>query len=371
MPYLTTKSHIKTLHLDTELTWRGGENQIKILIDGLGKAVENHLAAPPNSAISRKLGNTIPVKELPMSGLSLLPTAWKLKIYCQNHGIDILDAHTSKAHSLALLIKKFLPEIKLIVHRRVDYRPSHNAFSRWKYRTPLVDHYIAISHAIRNILRQEGINEQIITTIPSAVLPPPPIGKSQIEQLKKNLQIPSHCQIMANIGYLTPQKGQETLLKALPLVIQSFPHFHCLIAGDGPLRQTLEKQAESLKIGKYLTFLGIRDDVPLLLQAADILVMPSNDEGLGTSILDGLLANCCVIATKVGGIPEIIRHEETGLLSPKGDEVALAQNLLRALRDKKIASEMAKKGHQFIKENFSVDQLVTNTKNIYEKIIMD
>jgi glycosyltransferase involved in cell wall biosynthesis len=168
---------------------------------------------------------------------------------------------------------------------------------------------------------------------------------------------------------MTSQKGYETLMHALKILLEDEIPFHCFVAGDGPLRQKIEKMRIDFGLDHHLTFLGWIKQVPEFLSALDILVMPSNFEGLGTLILDGTYAGCCVAASDVGGIPEMIIHEKTGLLSPVGGAEVLAENLKDLISNSDKCSRLVSAARDHINKNFSLSSMVTGNLQVYSEII--
>ena len=363
---------MKVLFVDTERTWRGGENQMKLLIEGLQKrSVSCFLAVQRGSEAQRRLGQALPTLALPLKGPAMISSAFRLVRFCREQGIDVIDTQSSGAHNIGLMVKWRLPALKLVVHRRVDYVPHAGRLNRFKYTTPLVDRFVAISQAIGGILADYGIARGRISVVHSAVSEPPSLSGTKDDckkELCRELGISPALPLISCVAYLTEQKEHRTLLDALAVLKGAGVPFHCLLAGDGPLRQDLEKQAQALGIAGDVTFLGIRSDTRRLLVASEIFALSSGFEGLGTSILDALFADCCVVATAVGGIPEMIQDGKTGLLAPRGDGAAFGARLITAIRDPALATTLARNGRAFIAERFHVDRMVEGNLAVYREL---
>lgn len=369
-----TRMNLNVLHIDTESGWRGGENQLRLLVIGLAKrGVVNHVAARPGSAVAMRLKEaganivTTPAR----GGFSPL-AALRLARYCDQHKIQILHSHTGNAHSLGLLIKRLRPQLKLVVHRRVDYAPGRGLFSRHKYLTPAIDTYVAISEAVRRILIEYGIQPERIALARSAV----PIGRhASIDrqvtrrQFAQAYGLDPNMLWIGNASALTHQKGYETLLASFAKLKQQGLPFHGLIAGDGELRDALERQRIALGLEHDVTFLGFIDRVDQFLVALDILAVPSRFEGLGTIILDGIDAGLCVVASAVGGIPEIIKDGETGLLAPVENVDLLSIQLKRAALDANLRQSLNAAAKEHVAELFSVDAMVEGNYAVYRRLI--
>jgi glycosyltransferase involved in cell wall biosynthesis len=174
---------------------------------------------------------------------------------------------------------------------------------------------------------------------------------------------------IGNASALTAQKGYDTLLDAAALLRQSGAPFHLFIAGDGELRQSLLKQCAHLNLEDKTTFLGFIDDVPRFLAGLDILSVPSKFEGLGTILLDGLAAGLAIAASRVGGIPEVIIHGETGLLSTAGDAAGHAANLLQLIRQPQLRQRLNTAGRQHIAAEFSLAAMVGGNLDVYRELL--
>jgi glycosyltransferase involved in cell wall biosynthesis len=363
---------LKILHLACEKTWRGGENQLRLLIEGLTKrGIESHVATLADTPTATRLGSLVPTVTVRRAGYHP-SSAYQLSRYVLNNNITILDAHTSQTHSLALLVKWFAPTLKLVVHRRVDNPIKSNPLTLWKYRTPLVDHYVPISDAIKRILVSIKIPESKITTVKSAVEIPsfnPSAKMAAKKHLGQRFGVDPHQVFLGNASALDLQKDPVTLLEACRNLNQKNIPFHCFLAGDGPLASQLRQQILDLGLSQRVTLLGFEENVPEFLLGLDILAFPSINEGLGTVLLDALAAGCAVVATDVGGIPEIIVDQKTGLLVPPKDTVKLAEGIERLLFDDGLAARLASQGLKHIKANFSLDSMVDGNLKVYQRLL--
>lgn len=369
---LPEKLELRVLHLITEKTWRGGENQVRFLLEHSPSEIKWHLAAPKDSIAASRFEGLAQICFLETKGLGLLRSILHLDRYCRDHGIKIIDCQSSKGHSIGLCLKWLDKTRKLVVHRRVDYTPGSNWFSRRKYKSPLIDRYIAISDAIARILDDYGIDKQKVKTVHSAVDDSPfhNLDKAKAKtELCEELGLDLANPLISNVAYHTEQKGQETLIRALALLKKQNLSFSCLLAGSGHLTNSLKALSRSLDLTDCVHFLGIRNDVPKILAASDIFAFPSNKEGLGTSLLDAAHASCAIAASDIGGIPEIVIHEQTGLLSPVKDEKAFAKNLGLLLSDLGFARTLSKRAKEHAMKNFSVQTMAAGNVRIYEELL--
>lgn len=360
---------IKVLHIDSEKSWRGGENQMALFIKGSASQVESFLACPEDSIASKRLESHARIIHVKFKAMQLLSSASYLAQLCKRESISIIDCQSSKAHSLGLLLKYMYPPVALIVHRRVDFAPGSGYFNRLKYLSSRVNKFVPISHAIAKILQDYGIPKESISTVRSATEDVAFRGLTQSacrSELAKELGITDGIPLVINVAYHTEQKGIPTLIYALAKLRDQGVPCLALLAGDGELHQSLIALAKSLSLREdHIRFLGIRSDIPKLITACDVFAFPSNKEGLGTSLLDAIHGGCAVAASNVGGIPEIILDQQTGLLSEPGDSDGLARNIRKILSDSALKERLILQAKDHVNAKFSVETMVRENLAIY------
>lgn len=370
---------MRILHIGTEKTWRGGENQIRLLVEGLNQrqAAQSWIAYPQGSQGLKRFAELGPVVALPSSSSADPRSVFLLAAAVKAHGIQLLDAHSSGAHSLALWVKALHPELKLVVHRRVDNRLKPRWSTRRKYLTPAVDHFVAISRFIGRMLGDFGVAAQKVSVVRSAVDPLPYQTLERKlcgEKWRHRLQIPDQTLLLGSASALSSQKGPDVLLQALSQlgrISSSAPSrpWHCLIAGEGEMRPQLEQMVRELKLSSQVTLTGFVREIPELLSALDILLLPSRNEGLGTLVQEAMLAGTPVIASAVGGIPEMVHSGETGLLVPPEDPSALAQAIQKMRGEEKLRGQLVAAARQLINTDFSLNSMVEGNLAIYRSLL--
>lgn len=359
------------LHIDTERGWRGGQNQVKLLCEGLTARGDAHchLAALAGGELGGRVGKGVKIVPL-ASGRGWQPiTARRLAQYCRKNKIKIVHAHSSHAHDLGLLIKVWAPELKLVVHRRVDYAPANNFVSNLKYRSSKVDKFVCVSHAIARVLEGAGVAAARVATVHSAVekfaVTKADLIAAKRSEILREVGGDLAAPLLVNVAALTEQKDHATLLRALARVKAAGVKFTCVIAGDGELRAELDAQRRAAGLGDCVHLLGYRKDARELIAAGDAFVLSSEDEGLGTVLLDAALAKRCIIATAVGGIPEIVIDGQTGLLAGRAADQGLAQLLQLVITDPALRQRLGEQAYTFVDQNFSVKNMVAGNLKIY------
>jgi glycosyltransferase involved in cell wall biosynthesis len=185
---------------------------------------------------------------------------------------------------------------------------------------------------------------------------------------RRELGLPPEGPVVGTVGRLVPIKGHTWLVRAVPFVVAEFPEARFVLVGDGPLGAGLRKLAEGLGVGRHVVFLGTRQDVPECLAALDLFVLPSLNEGMGRALVEAMAVGLPVVATRVGGVPDIVAHGTTGLLVPPQDAEALAAAVLELLRDRKRMAAFGEAAGRSIDERFDVRTMVSNLERLYETV---
>jgi glycosyltransferase involved in cell wall biosynthesis len=347
--------------------WRGGEQQASYLIQGLlERNVQVYAVGRPHSEFSRR--HTALLKDdLIASSLRNemdIFSAIKVSSFIKEKKIDILHAHTSHTHTIACLARMIAGRGKVVVSRRVDFKPKLSWINRKKYRWP--DHYVAISIAIKNILIDFGIQENQIAMVHSAIDP----ARFDVAPCnREDLGFPEDVFLWGNVAHLVPHKDHATLLRGFAKVIKQTPKANLCIVGPGKLESELKALSNELGLGDHVKFLGRRDDVPSLLKMFDGYVMSSNEEGLGTSVLDAMASKLPVVGTDAGGLPEMIKDEETGLLVQSGNFTQLGEKMVAMMKNKDLQKRVVQQATQMIEDEYLVDRMVEGNLAVYESLM--
>lgn len=358
---------MRVLHLDEQTGWRGGELQASWLMQGLAKrGHEVWLAARSGSRFLTDAHGGAAITPVPMPLRSELDFGSVLRLagLVKRNGIQIIHAHTSHTHTLACLVRMLCPGTKVVVHRRVSFPPKTDIINRWKYRAP--DCIVCVSGKVRDVLVEAGLQESQLRLVHSAV----DVERLNVDAADRQaLDVPEDAPLIFSAGALVGHKDHATLLDAFVIVLEEFPDAQLLIAGEGELHASLEQKARTLGISASVRFLGQRDDVPAITQAADLYVSSSWSEGLGTSVLEALGCGTPVVATDAGGVGEMVLNGETGLLVPARDPRLLAEAMLEALLQPERSVELARKGRRLVTKQFGVDRMVEGNIAVYESLL--
>lgn len=185
--------------------------------------------------------------------------------------------------------------------------------------------------------------------------------------LRAEYGIPADAPIVGVVGRLETEKGHPTLFQAWPAVLAAEPDAHLMVIGEGSRIDALRELAAGLGIAERVVFTGRRDDIPAVTKSFDVAVLPSYREAQGLTILEAMALRRPVVASRVGGIPEMVEDGVTGLLVPPADPPALAAAIVRLLRDHQLADILARNGHELVRERFRVEQMVDAVAALYEE----
>jgi len=358
-----------SLHIDTARTWRGGQNQVLLTV--LGLRTRGHrtvLVAHPDGELARRAGEGHDLVRLAPAHEVDFAAAFRLARVLRELGPDVIHAHDPHAVSMASMALSTLSDRHrpvLIIARRVDFHLKRNAFSRWKYKQ--VDAAICSSNAIRTMVVEDGIAEASAFTVYEGIQIDR-ISEHPVTDVHKELWLTPGAPVVGNIAALVPHKGQRYLVDAAPTVVRAMPDTQILIFGEGDLRPALVRQIKRLGLEHHVRLVGFRPDILAFLEGLDLFVMSSITEGLGTSILDAMAASKAVVATTAGGMPEAVEDGVTGLLVPPHNAAALAEAILRLLRDAPLRRRMGEAGLARVRAQFSVDRMVDETLAVYGRV---
>jgi glycosyltransferase involved in cell wall biosynthesis len=359
-----------SLHIDTARTWRGGQGQVMHTVMGLRARRERAaLVAHPEGELYRRMSEGTDLIPLAPRNEIDLAAAWRLSRVIKQLKPDIIHAHDPHGVAMAataLSIASPSPEPPLVASRRIEFRVGHNSFSKWKYGR--VSCFVAISEAVRERLIGDGIPRNKTTVVHEGV-DVERIVHLHTANVHAAFFLPTHSPVVGNIGALVPQKGQQHLVDAAAIVVRAVPDARFVICGDGELRPALEEQIKRKHLERHVFLAGFRPDVLELLKDFDLFALSSLQEGLCTSLVDAMAASKAAVATRVGGVPEVVEDGETGFLVPARDSEAMADRIVALLKDKTRRTRMGEAGLARARKLFTVDRMVEGTIAAYKRVL--
>ncbi len=381
---MSTAGCCKVLHLITNVIVGGATDNTLVTVAGHDRSrFSVHLAAgleegewlarAQNSAdVFHPIGSLVrsphPIRDL--------KALWELIRLFRQEQFDIVHTHTSKAGLLGRWAAKLagVPIIVHTIHNNAvnDYMPVWERqfyLGLEKSVRPCTDWFITVCELNRQQNAQMGLlrweqSQTIYSGIDFRTLDRP----IDLQLQRRAFDVPEGWQTIVMVARLMPQKAPHLLISAFAQVLQHCPKTLLLLVGDGELRPTLTTQAQSLGVAQQVRFLGFRDDVPEILKLADVFALSSLWEGLGRSMTEAMLLGKPVVVPKIYGIPEIVHHNETGLLFPVGDVEQLATHLIDLLQHPEQRERLGQNAKRLTRELFDAKIMVQQIEQVYDQL---
>jgi len=369
---------IKILQLSSVFVDRGVERIILWLFQFLPKErFEVHIAALRNHVpLANRLreNGTQIVDVIGMRNSLDFFALFRFFKYIKKMKPDVVHIHHFRTAVLCRPLLKLakVPVVIYSVHNRWGSK-IHFALDRWTTRFGNVT--VPFSQAVKRfLLEEEKLN-------PAWVRDPIYIGidvekfsrdfPSEIDGLKKELDLVDEGPVIGFVGALAPQKGLVFLIEAVAKLRTRFPNIKCLLIGEGEQESELKTKIQQQQLDANFVFLGQRYDIPALLKLMDVFVLPSLWEGLPQVVLEAMAARTPVVATNVCGTPEIIENGRNGLLVPPENADQLAEAISKILEDSTLRQRLIENASQTINTKFRVSQMVDNFAALYEQLLKE
>ncbi|MBV8990914.1 MAG: glycosyltransferase [Solirubrobacterales bacterium] len=296
-------------------------------------------------------------------------TPWaKLLRYLRSESVDVLHAHKFGSNVWASLLRGPARTPVAIAHEHTwsyEGQPVRRFLDRALISTRC-DRMIAVSQLDRRRMIQiERIDPQRIEIVPVGIPPRPMMG----HDVREELEIPVGAPVVTAVGHLRPQKAFEVLLEATAVLRPSMPSLRVLMVGDGPERTKLEGLIDSLNLRDSATILGVRRDVMDVLAASDIAVCCSDFEGSPQAVIEYMAAGKPVVATRVGGLPDLVEDGVTGVLVEPRSPTHLARAIGDLLARPERATEMGARGKERQRSEFTIDVTLARLEALYHQLL--
>lgn len=354
----------------------GSPKALLDLVAKLDREIYNPiLIAPEDGPLAENFrmlaGKTFFRKSVSLSGtnvLKFLKSVYEFNKFYRSNNISLLHFNNVGWRDSAVVAAK-LCKLPIVLHLHNNYDPEHISGNFNFY---LCDKIIIVSDSMRGSFCSHPRIFRKIICIHNGV-----DFQKFIEgagTLRQTLPVGKNALIVGYVGQLCKRKGVDLLIKASVAVVRQYPDTFFIIAGaDGVGEEGYTLKMKSLAdesgVAHRFLFLGKRTDVPEVMNACDLLVVPSRLEPFGKVIIEAMACRKCVVGSNVGGIPEIIHDGENGRLVPTNDVTALENAILEILGDGVLREKLACNGHRTVHENFSIDALVDKTQNVYSSLM--
>ena len=354
---------LKILHIDPEKGWGGGESQVLGLLGYLSRrGHRNHLLGHPEGPLLREArGSGVEAFPLTVRNDIDFRPVFSLKRLIRKERYDIVHFHTKRAHALSLWLGRIGPGIRYVVTRRMDYPVKKSWYNDYLYNRR-VDGVVAISRKIVDLLVEGGVRSERIRLIHSGI-DPAPFGKGDASTAD------AAPTVIGTVAVLEERKGHRFLLEAAALLKQQGHRLKYRLAGEGSERRRLRQLVLEKGLQEEVEFAGFVSDIPAFLSAIDIFALPSLYEGLGVAVLEAMAAGKAVVATRAGGLPELVDDTITGVLVPQQDSRALARAIETLIRQKALVRQMGARGRERVLRHFTMEQMAKKNEDYYYELL--
>lgn len=359
---------MKIAHVDSETTWRGGQAQVLGLLRGLAARGHQVVLFCPDGPLAEKARSTgLRVLSFRARSDADLRSAVRLARDLAAERPDIVHLHSGRAHAVGAPAARWAGRLPVVVSRRVDFAVATHPLSALKYRWG-VDRFLCISEGVRRVLAAGGVPARRLRVVPSGIDVDRWRALPDAAALARELGLSPGTPVAGSLAALAPHKDQHNLLRAAALLARRLPGARWVVFGEGPLRTVLESERRALGLDAVVALPGFTERVGEALALIDVFVLSSYLEGLGTSVLDAQAAGVPVVATAVGGVPEIVEDGVTGWLVPPRDPEALARAVKEALTRPEEARRRAARARQRVRGH-SIENTVTLTESAYHEVL--
>lgn len=375
------KGTLRILHVITRLVVGGAQENTLITVRRLRDlGYEVGLAAGPETGAEGALPVPPGIRfhEIPTLVREIRPVAdvralWDLYRVMRDGSYDVVHTHTSKAGVLGRIAARWA-NVPLVVH--TPHGHVYHGYAGWsgsrlfawieRWLAGWTDVLVALTESeMREHLTERVGKPDQWRVIPSGVDLAAYRGTSSMSRAEVGLPLEGF--VVGCVARLVPVKGVGDLIRAVALLKRDGEPVYLAVVGDGPMRGELEALAEDLGVGAQVGFLGLRRDVEQLLPLFDAMVLPSYNEGMGRVLVEAQAGGVPVVGTRVGGIVDVVRDGETGLLVPPGAPQALAAAIARLRSDASLRQRMAAAARQFADERFSAERMLRELCEVYER----
>lgn len=364
---------LNILQINSASFWGGGEAHLYQLSKGLiEKGHQVTIIARKNSEVVERLSELAArIKELPLKGAIDIISVLEIADVIREQQIDIIHVHLGRDYWLGVLARKFVKRGKVVATRHVLFSLGKTYLHRQLYAS--VDRFIAVSRAVKGVLVDKNqINEERVEVIYNGV----DIEEFKNEErtsLREELGITKNEFLIGVVGRLCARKNQEFVIEAANRLKDSELNLkHIIVGEDSSLKKEYETRLKQL-INKYslqdrVFLIGFRKNIAEILNILDLLVIPSLEEAFGIIALEGMASGTPVVANKVGGLVEVIKDGETGILTPVNDINSLTEIIIDLLTNQEKRDRIIKRAREEVREKFSIEVMINRTEELYKQL---
>lgn len=360
---------IRVLHIELGIHLHGGAEQVAYLINALEHHddISLHLVCAEDSEIRHTAFGYCETHTIKYAGESDFLCVKRLLEVVNGVNPDIIHVHSERGSDVwgAMLAK--ISGVPTVCTRRIDNPETH--FSFYKYKQ--FDAVISVSEGVRKVvsLHCEGVEHQRVIY--------PAVDLTEYSQrkdsgwLRRTFSIPEDHIVIANFAQYTSQKGQADIILAMHDVLNKHENVTCLLFGEGNLKDSYQSLIERHKLDEHVKLCGFTKEVAKILPNVDILVHPSYSEGLGDILLQAGANKCAVLSSPVGGIPEVIKHKETGVMVAPGDIDGIGESLISLIEAPDERAQYGEALYKLVTSKFGIERMSNAYADLYKTLVFN
>lgn len=332
------------------------------------------VTAVPSGARERP---SVAVTELPEESIEIYPFRQILRL--RRFAQIVRDRSPDVVHTYffwPILFGRLLKAaglISVLVENREDegFNWGPHEYGLLRLTGSLVDRVICVSEAVRSVVvEREGLSLDRTTVIHNGVEMPEMVSEQSVSGLRNDLSIPSGAPVVGMVSNLNRAvKGVDRFVDAVTPLLAEVPDVRCLVVGGGPDESVFRQEARRRRLEDRLLFTGYREDIDRLYALMDVSVLTSRSEGLSLTLLESMSHGLPVVATKVGGNPEVVVEGQTGFLIPEGNMSLFVDRLVALLKDRDLRRRMGKMGQRRVREEFTLEKTANQYTEVYEQLV--
>ena len=287
-------------------------------------------------------------------------TVWKMRRLMRARHIDVVSTNMDKELRFGGLAARLAGKVAVVPSREVDYPLKNKLHYRFTYNR-LADHVLANSASTKHSLLMNApwLNPDRVDVIYKGIDPAPyAVDPGDGPALRRELGIPDAAPVIGFVGQIIERKGIRDLIEAIPRIVEKVPGMKLVLVGEGKLSEFLEAKARELGVSEHVIACGFRKDIPAVMKAIDLLVLPSVVEGFGYVLVEAMAAGKPVVATHVSSIPEIVEDGVTGILVDVHNPEQLASACVTLLTMPDRGRAMGERGRRIVLEKFTLERMV-------------
>ncbi len=306
-----------------------------------------------------------------MSPLKTLRAVLRIRKFLKAHGVRVIHAYMFNPNMLAALVKLTMPGLRLITTRRdMGYWHGPHHWAAWKLVNRITHRVIAVSEEVKaQSMKMECLAEEKIVAIPNGL--DVAAYDPDSTEIAKDLRHLRDRFVVGILAMIRPEKRHDLFIEAARLIGDRISNIHYLVVGPGypDVVERVKQQVAQAGLSERFTFTGDRRDIAQVLKAFDVSVLCSDTEGMSNTLLESIAMGRVVVATRVGGNPEVIRHEDNGLLVSAGKADELAAAILRLHDDRELRSRLVARARQTALEKYDVHAMVKRICAVYSGVV--